>query len=56
MPVLMAVSTKTLSLQTIGLAVPFPSIGTFHWMFFSSLHSVGGVADEETPVASGPRH
>ncbi len=29
---------------------------TFHLMFFSSLHSVGGLAVVDTPVACGPRH
>src|SRR6185436_1499006 len=35
---------------------PRPGISTFQRMFFVSLHSVGGLACFETPVACGPRH
>jgi len=30
-------------------------MATFHWIFFSSPHCVGGLAVGETPVALGPR-
>src|SRR5713226_8588717 len=52
----MAVSKNTRLPQTIGDADPRPGISTFHRRFFVSLHSVGGFADRETPVAYGPRH
>src|ERR1700750_2420861 len=42
--------------QTIGDADPRPGISTFQRMFFVSLHSSGGSAVRETPVAYGPRH
>src|SRR5213593_4362174 len=35
---------------------PRPGISTFQRMFFVSLHSVGGLASFDTPVAYGPRH
>ena len=56
MPVLIAVSRKTLLFQMMGVEFPFPSIATFHRMFFLSPHLRGGVAVFETPFASGPRH
>jgi hypothetical protein len=42
--------------QTTGDDEPRPGISTFQRMFLVSLHSVGGVADRDTPVANGPRH
>ena len=51
-----AVSTKTRSPQTTGDADPRPGISTFQRMFFVSLHSRGGLAVGDTPVANGPRH
>ena len=39
-----------------GDAEPRPGISTFQRMFFVSLHSSGGVAVVDTPVACGPRH
>src|SRR5882672_2735530 len=42
--------------QMTGDADPRPGISTFQRMFFVSLHSTGGVAVFETPVAYGPRH
>src|SRR5580765_5649823 len=39
-----------------GEEEPRPGISTFQRMFFVSLHSVGGLACFETPVAYGPRH
>ena len=53
--VLMAVRIKTLLPQMMGEALPYPSMGIFHWIFLSSLQFVGGLAVEEAPVASGPR-
>ena len=35
---------------------PRPGISTFQRMFFVSLHSMGGLACFDTPVAYGPRH
>ena len=55
-PVLMAVNTKTLSPQMMGVEVPCPSMATFHLMFSSSPHVTGGFAVVDTPVAFGPRH
>src|SRR5262245_30261543 len=55
-PTGMAVSTNTRSPQTIGDELPRPGISTFHLMFLVSLHSSGGLAVFETPVADGPRH
>ena len=55
-PVETAVSMKTLSPQTTGVAEPVPGTLIFHLMFFSSLHSVGGWPVGETPLHSGPRH
>jgi hypothetical protein len=49
-------STNIRSPQITGDDEPRPGISTFQRMFFVSLHSVGGVADLETPVAKGPRH
>jgi hypothetical protein len=51
-----AVRRKILSPQTTGEADPRPGISTFHRMFFVSLHSSGGVALREMPLATGPRH
>src|SRR5262245_2477332 len=51
-----AESRKIRSPHTTGDADPRPGISTFHRMFFVSLHSVGGLAVFETPVAYGPRH
>src|SRR3954463_10959521 len=42
---------KTLSPQTTGVPDPRPGISTFQRMFFVSLHSIGGSAVLETPVA-----
>ncbi len=39
-----------------GVPAPRPGIAFFHRMFLVSLHSIGGLADRETPVPSGPRH
>ena len=55
-PIGTAVSTKMRSPQMTGDADPRPGISTFQRTFFVSLHSVGGVADCETPLAYGPRH
>jgi hypothetical protein len=52
----MAVVRNTLSPQTIGEDEPRPGISTFHRTFFVSLHSVGGFAVREIPLAKGPRH
>ena len=38
------------------LADPRPGISTFQRTFFVSLHSSGGFANFDTPVAYGPRH
>src|SRR4051812_15337630 len=46
-----ALSTKTRSPQTTGVPEPRPAISTFHLMFFVSLHSTGGSAVRDTPVA-----
>src|SRR5262245_9876345 len=51
-----AVATKTRSPQTTGEADPRPGISTFQRTFFVSLHSTGGLAVFDTPVALGPRH
>src|SRR4029079_11253347 len=51
-----AVSKNTRSPQTIGDADPRPGISVFHRTFFVSLHSTGGSAVFDTPVAWGPRH
>jgi hypothetical protein len=45
-----------LSFQTIGVEEPLPGIGTFHLMFFDSLHWTVGCASGATPMLSGPRH
>jgi hypothetical protein len=42
--------------HTTGDDEPRPGISTFHFTFFDSLHSVGGSAWRDTPVACGPRH
>src|SRR5687768_7850333 len=42
--------------QTTGEDEPRPGISIFHLMFLVSLHSRGGVACRDTPVAYGPRH
>ena len=47
---------KTLLPHTIGLAVPLPLISAFQRTLVFSLHSRGGVAVEEVPLFSGPRH
>jgi hypothetical protein len=39
----------------IGDEMPRPGTGTFHLMFFCSLHSVGGLAFVAHPVPEGPR-
>ena len=49
-------STKSRSPQTTGDEEPRPGISTFQRMFFVSLHSSGGSAVVDTPVACGPRH
>ena len=51
-----AVSRKIRSPQTTGDAEPRPGISTFHLTFFVSLHSIGGSAVFDTPLAYGPRH
>src|SRR6188474_348945 len=51
-----AESTNTLSPQITGVPEPRPGISTFHRMFLVSLHSTGGSAVFDTPVAYGPRH
>jgi len=51
-----AVSTNTLSPQTIGEPEPRPGIGTFQRTLLVSLQVAGGSASGATPVASGPRH
>src|SRR4030095_14915258 len=48
--------TNTLSPQMTGVPDPRPGISTFQRTFFVSLHSRGGSAVLETPVAYGPRH
>jgi hypothetical protein len=40
----------------MGVEVPLPGIRTFHFTFFVSLHSTGGLAPGAMPLASGPRH
>src|SRR5262245_1026338 len=55
-PAGIAVSTNTLSPHTTGEADPRPGISVFQRTFFVSLHSIGGSAVRETPVAYGPRH
>src|SRR6185295_9158751 len=55
-PIGTADSTNIRSSQITGDDEPRPGISTFQRMFFVSLHSAGGVADRETPVANGPRH
>src|SRR5687768_13381395 len=42
--------------HTTGDDDPRPGISTFHLMFCVSLHTVGGSACRDTPVAWGPRH
>ena len=44
------------SSHTMGDAEPWPGSSTFQRTFFVSLHSVGGSAVGDTPVANGPRH
>src|SRR5829696_6087235 len=39
-----------------GVDEPRPGISIFQRTFFVSLHSVGGLAVADTPVAAGPRH
>src|SRR5262245_34797296 len=51
-----ALSTNTLSPQITGVPDPRPGSSTFQRTFFVSLHSTGGSAVFETPVAYGPRH
>ena len=51
-----AVRTYTRSPQITGEAAPRPGISTFHLMFRVSLHSIGGLAVREVPLAKGPRH
>ena len=46
-----AVSRYTRSPQMTGEAAPRPGISTFHLMFLVSLHSTGGLAVRETPLA-----
>ena len=45
---------KTLLPQTIGVDIPRPGMATFHLMFFSLPHSMGG-APSATPWPDGPR-
>ena len=54
--VLMAVSTKTWSFQTMGVALPRPVSGAFHLMFDVSSQVIGGFALGAVPSAAGPRH
>ena len=49
-------STNTFSPQMTGVPDPRPGISTFQRTFFVSLHSSGGSAVFDTPVAYGPRH
>ena len=55
-PIGTADSTNIRSPQITGEDDPRPGISTFQRTFFVSLHSVGGLADLETPLAYGPRH
>src|SRR6185436_19108367 len=48
--------TNIRSPQITGDDDPRPGTSTFQRMFLVSLHSVGGLAAFETPVAKGPRH
>src|SRR5260370_25940689 len=52
--VLIAVTMKTWSPQTIGVALPRPVSGAFHLMFFFSSHLMGGSPLGAVPLASGP--
>src|SRR5215212_11477558 len=52
----MAVKTNRRSPQTTGDDEPRPGTSFCHRMFFVSLHSTGGSARLETPLAYGPRH
>ena len=51
-----AVVRKSWLPQTIGDECPRPSIGVFHLMFWSGLHSDGRFFSFEIPEPSGPRH
>ena len=51
-----AVSTNRRSPHTTGEPDPRPGISIFQRTFFVSLHSAGGSARLDTPVAYGPRH
>src|ERR1700682_5076258 len=55
-PIGIAVKTNSRSPQTTGDDEPRPGISVFHRMCFVSLHSTGGSALLETPLAYGPRH
>lgn len=46
---------KTRFSQTTGDESPAPGTATFHFTFFVSLHSVGGVAVADAPFPVGPR-
>lgn len=39
----------------IGEEIPSPGIAAFQRMFFSSLHSIGGLPVGDTPDPNGPR-
>src|SRR5437868_5867881 len=56
MPTGTAVMRYTRSPHTTGEAEPRPGTSIFQRTFFVSLHSIGGCAVFETPVANGPRH
>src|SRR5439155_23323699 len=55
-PIGTADTRKRRSPHTIGEADPRPGTSTFHRTFFVSLHSSGGLALRDTPLAYGPRH
>src|SRR5262249_7739331 len=42
--------------QTHGVELPIPGRGSFHTMFFDSLHSPGRFFSSEMPSFFGPRH
>ena len=54
--VLIAVTTKTWSPQTIGVALPWPGSSAFHLMLVFASQVIGGSAFGAVPLASGPRH
>src|SRR5262249_41125440 len=52
----MAVVTNTLSPQMTGEDQATPGILTFHWTFFSVLHSAGSLVSSLSPEPCGPRN